>query len=150
MKKLVVIMMPLLILASCQNNKKVEGVVKADMDLSVAPGADFYQYANGGWMKNNPLRPEYARFGAFDYLSEENEKNLNDLFQEMASLETTPGTVDQKIADLYKMAMDSTRLNAEGFEPVKKYVDEIYSITNKTDLVKKVAELHLEGESPFF
>ena len=82
-------MMPLLILASCQNNKKVEGVVKADMDLSVAPGADFYQYANGGWMKNNPLRPEYARFGAFDYLSEENEKNLNDLFQEMASLETT-------------------------------------------------------------
>ena len=143
-------MMPLLILASCQTNKKVEGLNKADMDLSVAPGADFYQYATGGWQKNNPLRPEYARFGAFDAISEVNEENLNALFQEMASMETTPGTVDQKIADLYKMALDSTRLNAEGFEPVRKYVDEIYAITNKTDLVKKVAELHLEGESPFF
>ena len=68
----------------------------------------------------------------------------------MASLETTPGTVEQKIADLYKMALDSTRLNAEGFEPVRKYVDEIYAIPNKSELVKKVAELHLVGEGPFF
>ena len=123
MKKLVVFMMPLLILAACQNNKKIEGLNPADMDLSVAPGDNFYQYANGGWIKNNPLRPEYARYGAFDSLSETNEENLNAMFQEMASLQTTPGTVEQKIADLYKMALDSTRLNAEGFEPVKKYVD---------------------------
>ena len=143
-------MMPLLILAACQNNKKVEGLNREDMDLSVAPGDNFYQYANGGWIKNNPLRPEYARYGSFDVLSEENEENLNAMFQDMASMETTPGTVEQKIADLYKMALDSTRLNAEGFEPVRKYVDEIYAITNKTDLVKKVAELHLVGESPFF
>ena len=143
-------MMPLLILAACQTNKKVEGLNPEDMDLSVAPGDNFYQYANGGWIKNNPLRPEYARFGAFDSLSETNEENLNAMFQEMASLETTPGTVEQKIADLYKMALDSTRLNAEGFEPVRKYVDEIYAIPNKTELVKKVAELHLVGEGPFF
>ena len=150
MKKLVLIMMPLLILASCQNNKKVEGLNREDMDLSVAPGDNFYQYADGGWIKNNPLRPEYARYGAFDALSETNEENLNALFQEMASKETVPGTVEQKIADLYKMALDSTRLNAEGFEPVRKYIDEIYAISNKTDLVKKIAQLHLEGEDPFF
>ena len=81
MKKFVVFMMPLLILAACQGNKKVEGLNPADMDLSVAPGDNFYQYANGGWIKNNPLRPEYARYGSFDALSEANEENLNALKQ---------------------------------------------------------------------
>ena len=109
-------------MAACQNQNKTAGVPAIDptnFDLSVAPNADFYQYATGGWQAKNPLKPEFSRYGSFDVLRENNEKRINELFQEMTRLETTPGSVEQKIADLYKMGLDSARLNAEGAAPVQ-------------------------------
>ena len=53
-------------MASCQNTSKTPAIDMANFDLSVAPDADFYQYATGGWQKNNPLKPEYSRYGSFD------------------------------------------------------------------------------------
>ena len=96
------------------------GVNRADMDLSVKPGDDFYEYAGGGWMKANPLsmHPEYASYGVFNVIAEENENRLRDMFLELGKTEHKFGTVDQKVADLYKMAMDSTRLNSEGAQPM--------------------------------
>ena len=55
-------------MASCQNTSKTPAIDMANFDLSVAPDADFYQYATGGWQKNNPLKPEYSRYGSFDVL----------------------------------------------------------------------------------
>lgn len=138
--------------ASCTGGKqaKISGIDLSYLDTTVSPATDFYQYATGGWQKNNPLKPEYARFGSFDYLNDNNEDRLNQLFKEMTQMTAEKGSVEQKISDIYKMGLDSTRLNAEGFSPVKKYLDEVYAIQDKSELAKLVAELHQNGEAPFF
>ena len=137
--------------ASCQpKSEKVPAIDMSYLDLSVAPGTDFNQYANGGWIKNNPLKAEYARFGSFDQLREDNVERLNGLFAEMSKLNPAKGTVDQKIVDLYKLGLDSTRLNAEGAEPVKDELRMIYSAGDKKELVAVLAKLNLAGGGGFF
>ena len=144
-------MIPVMMLAACQPKEaKVPAINLADLDTSVAAGEDFYQYANGGWMKNNPLKPEYGRFGSFDMLRERNVENLNALFSEMTTMNPAPGTIDQKIVDLYKQGLDSVRLNEEGAAPLKKYLDEIYAIADKKALAAHLGKLNLIGEGGFF
>ena len=145
-------MLPVLFAAaSCQpKSEKVPAIDMSYLDLSVAPGTDFNQYANGGWIKNNPLKAEYARFGSFDQLREDNVERLNGLFAEMSKLNPAKGSVDQKIVDLYKLGLDSTRLNAEGAEPVKDELRMIYSAGDKKELVAVLAKLNLAGGGGFF
>ena len=145
-------MLPVLFAAaSCQpKSEKVPAIDMSYLDLSVAPGTDFNQYANGGWIKNNPLKAEYARFGSFDQLREDNVERLNGLFAEMSKLNPAKGSVDQKIVDLYKLGLDSTRLNAEGAEPVKDELRIIYSAADKKELVAVLAKLNLAGGGGFF
>ena len=152
MKKITMLMAVAAMAASCTGGKqaKISGIDLSYLDTTVSPATDFYQYATGGWQKNNPLKPEYARFGSFDYLNDNNEERLNQLFKEMTQMTAEKGSVEQKISDIYKMGLDSTRLNAEGFAPVKKYLDEVYAIQDKSELAKLVAELHQNGEAPFF
>jgi putative endopeptidase len=152
MKKLLVFMIPVMMLAAaCQpKGEKVPGIDVSDMDLSVAPGTDFFKYANGGWIEKNPLGAEYARFGSFDVLRENNVKRLNDLFAEMATMSPAKGTTDQKIVDLYKQGLDSTRLNAEGGAPVRKYVESIYAAADKDALAAVLADLNKYGDGGFF
>ncbi len=141
------------VIAGCGQPVKHEAVPAINlswMDTTVAPGDDFYHYAVGGWMEANPLKPEFARYGSFDVLRENNEKRLNELFASMSDMKAEKGTVNQKISDLYKMGLDSTRRNNEGAEPIKKYVDEIYAVSDKDALVKLIASLHDYNESAFF
>ena len=151
MKKFFAIMIPVMMLAACQPKEaKVPALDPTDMDLSVKPGDDFYLYANGGWMQKNPLKPEYARFGSFDVLRERNVEDLNALFSEMTEMNPEAGTVDQKIVDLYKQGLDSTRLNEEGAAPLKKYLDELYAIKDKKALAALLGKLNLVGGGGFF
>ena len=120
------------------------------MDLTVSPGDDFYQYANGGWIAKNPLKPEYASFGSFDVLRENNVTRLNDLFAEMSEMSPEAGTVDQKIVDLYKQGLDSVRLNAEGGQPLQKYLDQLYAVSDKAGLAAELADENKYGEGGFF
>ena len=151
MKKLLVFILPLVMLAACQpKGEKVPAIDITDMDLTVSPGDDFYQYANGGWIAKNPLKPEYASFGSFDVLRENNVTRLNDLFAEMAEMSPAAGTVDQKIVDLYKQGLDSTRLNAEGGAPLKKYLDQLYAVGDKAGLAAELADENKYGEGGFF
>ena len=113
MKKVLMIVSSALALAAC-GTSKVPAIDTGNFDLSVSPKEDFYHYVNGGWQQKNPLKPEYARFGAFDVLAENNRVRLNDLFQSMSQMKTVPGSVEQKIVDLYKMALDSTVRNEAG------------------------------------
>ena len=94
--------------------EEVPAIDLANFDETVSLKDDFYQYATGGWQAANPLKPEFARYGTFDQLRETNEVRLNDLFADIAQTKAKPGTVDQKISDLYTMGLDSTRLNNEG------------------------------------
>ena len=150
MKKLLFVMIPALAVACNETQQSTPALDPANFDTSVSPTENFYQYATGGWQKNNPLKPEFARFGSFDVLRENNEIRLNELFAEMAKLSPEQGTVDQKIVDLYKQGLDSVRLNSEGGAPVKKYVDSIYAAAGKDELVKVLANQNKYGEGGFF
>ena len=138
-------------MASCQNNQpKTPAIDLSNFDLSVAPNADFYQYATGGWQKNNPLKPEFSRYGSFDVLRENNEKRINALFQEMTRLEAAPGSVEQKISDLYKMGLDSVRLNAEGAAPLAADLQLVEGLADRSQLPEVLAKIHMALANPFF
>ncbi|MDB9153929.1 M13 family metallopeptidase [Parabacteroides distasonis] len=141
-------------LASCNTPQKevvkIAAINPANMDTTVAAGTDFYEYACGGWIKNNPLKPEYARFGTFDQLLENNQEQLRVLIEELSVTPHEAGSVAGKIGALYAMGLDSTKLNADGVAPIKEELAAINALATKSDVSKMVATLHKEGMAPFF
>lgn len=113
----------------------------ANLDTTVSAKADFYDYACGGWMKANPLKPEYSRFGTFDELGENNRKQIRDLVEELAANENVEqGSNAQKIRDLYRMGLDSVTLNKQSAEPLK--VDlELIRTTPRSELLGLLATM---------
>ena len=151
MKKLVLMIVSAMTLAACgSEQEKVPAIDLTNLDNSVSPAADFYQYATGGWQKKNPLKPEYARFGSFDKLSELNVERLNELFKSMTTMKAERGSVEQKISDLYKQGLDSVKLNSDGAAPLKGILERIYSVKDKAGLVELVADMHNNGQGGFF
>lgn len=141
-------------LASCNTPQKevvkIAAINPANMDTTVAAGTDFYEYACGGWINNNPLKPEYARFGTFDQLLENNQEQLRVLIEELSATPHEAGSVAGKIGALYAMGLDSTKLNADGVAPIKEELAAINALATKSDVSKMVATLHKEGMAPFF
>lgn len=141
-------------LASCNTPQKevvkIAAINPANMDTTVAAGTDFYEYACGGWIKNNPLKPEYARFGTFDQLLENNQEQLRVLIEELSATPHEAGSVAGKIGALYAMGLDSTKLDADGVAPIKEELAAINALATKSDVSKMVATLHKEGMAPFF
>jgi putative endopeptidase len=156
MKKLTLILASALLMTACATNQSekqatgVPAINKANFDESIVRNDDFYQWATGGWQKNNPLKPEYSRYGSFDVLRENNEIRINELFNEMTKSEAKFGSVEQKISDLYKMGLDEKRLNEEGAEPIREALNDILSINDREELIAKIAELHIDGVGAFF
>ena len=133
MKKLFICAATALSLVACNttNETTMETKLMANLDTTQNPGTDFFQYATGGWQKANPITDEYARYGQFDALREKNREQLKDLVLEQAAKKSEPGSNSQKVGDLYNLAMDSTRRNAEGTAPVKGLMDEVAAISSK-------------------
>lgn len=129
---------------------KVAAIDPANLDTTTTPGADFYQYACGGWIERNPLKPEYARFATFDLVREKNQQQLRELIEELGSTAQTEGSVGWKIGTLYSLALDSAKLNADGAAPVKKQLEAIQALGTKADLSRMIATLQKEGVAPFF
>jgi len=149
MKKIAIAIMSLLTFAACAP-KGAPALDITDLDTSVSPKEDFYQYATGGWQVKNPLRPEFSRYGSFDALREKAQENLNAMFESLTSSSAEKGTVEQKIADLYKMALDSTTRNNLGAEPIKPYIAEIQALRNHDELANLLGKMNLYGEGGFF
>ncbi|MBQ1275921.1 MAG: hypothetical protein IIY15_01780, partial [Flavobacteriales bacterium] len=154
MKKAFIMPLTLAMMAVCActdgNSKKGAGLDMTDMDTSVAAQEDFYKYACGGWIKNNPLTAEYARFGSFDQLRLDTQEQLRDLVEGIAAQENEKGSVAQKIADVYSMKMDSTRRNELGAAPIQADLAAIDAISTREDLTRMVVSMNKEGVETFF
>jgi putative endopeptidase len=110
------------------------GIDLTDLDQSVKPGDDFYQFACGGWMKKNPLPAAYSRFGSFDQLGQNNNVRINNILNDLLKNTYAKGSVERKLSDFYKLAMDSDRLNREGVSPVMPYIQELEAAKTMGDL----------------
>ena len=143
-------MIPFLALVSCAPKQHAPALDLTDLDTTVSPKVDFYQYATGGWQAKNPLKPEFSRYGSFDAIAETTREQLNELFASMAEMNAKRGSVEQKISDLYKMALDSTTRNSLGAAPIQPYIDEIRQVKDLDAMASLLGRMNLYGEGGFY
>lgn len=141
-------------LTSCAGQKEAKstsGIDLANMDTTVSAGTDFFRYACGGWNDAHPLTAEYSRYGTFDELFENSQKQLRELIEGLAAQKNNQaGSAAQKIGDLYNMAMDSVTLNKQGAEPVKAMLDKIAGLKDKSEIVSMMTEMAHIGIGTYF
>lgn len=151
MKKTLLLLMTATMLTTAANAQRLtSGVTLSNLDKTANPVEDFYQYACGGWMKANPLDAEHSRYGSFDKLADDNQRHLKEIILEVARAKNAAGSVDEKIAMLYNIGMDSVKLQQQGAEPIKPYLQTIAGLRNREEALRHLATLHRIGIDPFF
>ena len=131
-------------------DKKKGDVLAVNLDTTVKPGEDFFQYANGGWIKANPIPNEQSSWGIGNLVYEENLKRLREISEKAAKADAAKGSPEQKIGDFWTMAMDSSKIETDGLKPLQPWLDKVNAITDVKGLVTTVAELKKIGSSTLF
>jgi putative endopeptidase len=158
MKKITPLLFLITSLVAC-NNKTEEkknadankpDVVAVNIDSTVKPGSDFFDYANGGWIKKNPIPGEQSSWGIGNLVIEENLLRLREISEKSAATKADKGSSDQKIGDFWKLAMDTVKLESDGLKPLKPYLDKIDAIADIPSLLATVAEFKKMGSSTLF
>lgn len=129
--------LPMVLMASAPMmgmGQNKSGLVMSNLDKTTKPADDFYQFATGGWQKNNPLPAAYSRFGSFDQLQEDNNKRINTILSDLQKKSYKEGSIERKLSDFYKLALDVDRRNSEGIAPVKPVLDEIEGASTLADV----------------
>ena len=141
-----------MVIAGCTSGKEAgkPAIDLANFDNTTAPGADFYQYACGGWMEANPLTPEYARYGIFDQLEKENQEKLKSLIEDLNSTPQAEGSVGAKIQTMYALGLDMDKRNADGAAPVREQMEAIKAVSDHKEFSAMVGKMHVETASPYF
>lgn len=140
MKKSLFILIMAAVISSCTTNKVTTGILPENLDTTTSPIADFYQYACGGWMRNHPLEAEYSRFGSFDELGLRNLEQVNGIITELGEQgDAKQGSIEQKIGDLYKMVMDTTRRDSLSVMPAYKSIEVLQNLSTKDELLRFLA-----------
>lgn len=147
------LVLSVMITSSCTEQKTTQTQDRLDpasLDTTALAGASFYQYATGGWQKANPIPDEYARYGSFDKLREENQVQIQSLIEELGKQENPVGSNAQKVGDLYRMAIDSVKLNSDGATPLRPQLEMIAAAKDKKDIIRLMAQISRYASSPFF
>ena len=150
MKKVLIMMAFASMTAGVSAQQLRSGINLGDLNTSVRPADDFYEYACGGWMKANPLPAAYSRYGSFDRLAEDNNKRINGILKELLENTYEEGSVEQKLSDLYKLAMDSARREQEGLSPVMPLIKRLEAAKTKEQLFAIQLDMAPYGEQEFF
>ena len=155
MKRVLLSITVLLIMVtiSCSEQKRTEKTDSIDitsLDSTSNPGESFYQYATGGWQEANPIPDEYARYGSFDKLREDNQVQIQALIQELSSVDHPYGSNAQKVGDMYAIGLDSVKLNNDGAAPILPQLKKIDSIWSKDDFILAMVEVSKFASNPFF
>ena len=149
MKK-VLTMMAFAMMTATASAQLKSGINMNDLDKSVRPADDFYEYACGGWMKANPLPAAYSRYGSFDRLGEDNNKRINGILKELQENTYPAGSVEQKLSDLYKLAMDSARREKDGLTPMMPLIQRMEAAKTKEQLFAIQLEMMPYGDAELF
>ena len=140
MKKSLFILTMAAVISSCTTNKVTTGILPENLDTTASPTTDFYQYACGGWMRNHPLEAEYSRFGSFDELGLRNLEQVNGIITELGEQGNAKhGSIEQKIGDLYKLVMDTTRRDSMSVMPAYKSIEVLQNLSTKDELLRFLA-----------
>ncbi len=152
MKKTLLTIATMAVIATgCQHKAPLTSGVNADnFDTTARLEDDFYQYACGGWMKNNPLDAEHSRYGAFDVLAENALKNVNDIIDSVSKNENEAGSLADKIATMYNIGMDSVKLQEQGAAPLMPYLEEINNLKTREDVWAQLLKMHRRGYGVLF
>ena len=137
----------------CSNSKvkKGVGIDPANFDSTVSPTKDFFHYANGGWIKANPIPADQVRWGSFSILAENNKKNLHELAEAAAAKTgSSKGSPEQLVGDFFYSAMDTNTIEKLGATPIKGEMDSIDNLNNMNSLLAYVAKLQRSGTDPMF
>ena len=146
----------LILMISCKTETKktdqetVKAIDTANMDLKADPGADFYEYANGGWIKNNPVPSDKTQYGSFTVLYDANQIKLQKLVLEAAKESAPKGSIAQKIGDFYNSGMDTLAIDKRGMEPILGHLAEIQALKSNKEILPQIAKMHQQGQHPFF
>jgi putative endopeptidase len=153
MKKICLLSLIILFGISCNNNSSSPSkpdILFTDLDTTVSPGQDIFDYANGGWIKKNPIPNEQSSWGIGNLVVEENLKRLREISEKAATSKATAGSTDQKIGDFWSTGMDSTKIEADGLKPVQSLLDKVNAITDVKSLLSTVTDLKKIGSSTLF
>jgi putative endopeptidase len=124
---------------------------KANMDLTVKPGDDFYEYANGTWLKNNPVPPKETRWGSFFQLHEFNSMALKKILEEASAKKTGADSIEKRVGDFYASGMDSITIEKEGYKPIQSDLKRILAIKDLKGILNEAATLRTSGAgNPLF
>ena len=152
MKKTLLTIATMAVIATgCQHKAPLTSGVNPDnFDTTARLEDDFYQYACGGWMANNPLDAEHSRYGAFDVLAENALKNITDIIDSVSKNENEAGSLADKIATLYNIGMDSVRLQEQGAAPLMPYLEEINDLKTREDVWAVLLKMNHRGNTVLF
>jgi putative endopeptidase len=142
-----------IILASCSGPEKTaptKDILADDIDSTISPATDFFEYANGGWIKRNPIPPDQSSWGIGNLVIEENLKRLRSIAEKAAAANAANGSSDQKIGDFWVTAMDSAKIDAAGLQPLQPYLDKINAISDIPSLISTVTDFKKIGSRTLF